>query len=323
MTHPVRPHRRAVLAAAAIAALPRAVAAFPDRPLRGLVGFPPGAIPDMLMRLYAPGMGERLGQPVVAENRPGVAGALAAEALVRAPADGHTVLMMPPNITVLPLARRNLPFDVADVLPIAGTATVPLVLVVPPSLGVRDLAGFLRLARERGDRLAYGHSGIIASPNLCMSLLMEATGITPTAVTYRGDPETITGLLSGAVQTGYVFLGGAVPHLREGRLVGLGITSEAREPGFPDLPTMAELGLPQVTFSGWWALAVARATPAEVRERLAAAVRETRRDETVRARLAAVGARPFDLDGDALLGFVARERERMTALYRRIGVQPE
>jgi tripartite-type tricarboxylate transporter receptor subunit TctC len=316
--------RPLLLGATAALALPRSSrAAFPDRPIRALVGFPPGSIPDVSMRLLAPGLGERLGQSVVVENRPGAAGAIAAEALARATPDGHTILMMPANLHVLPAVRRNLAFDVTEVVPVAGAALAPLVLLVSPSLGVSDLAGFLRVARERGDGLAYGHSGPVASPNLCMSLLMQAAGITPTGITYRGDPEIITGLLTGAVQAGFVFLGSAAPQLREGRLRGLGITSEQRVALLPNLPTMVEQGQPSVTFSGWWAVAVPRGTPAEAQRKLVEAIRAMRGSAELAPRLEAAGALPLALDGAEMAAFNARERDRMAALYRQLGVQPE
>ena len=329
MTGPAPLRRRALLAAGLAAPIMAALArparaqSFPDRPLRGFIGFVPGTIPDLSMRLLAPGMGERLGQPVVVENRPGAAGAIAVEAMLRAPADGHTMLMMPANVLVLHLARRNPGFDVAEILPIAGAVTAPMVLVVPPSLGVSDLAGFLALARERGDRLAYSHSGTVASPNLCFSLLAQATGITPTGIAYRGDPEMITAMLSGATQAAFTFLGSSVPQVRDGRLRALAVTSERRVAQLPDVPTIAELGYPAVTYSGWWAVTVPRAVPAAAQQRLIEAVRIVRALPETVARMEGFGALPLERDGAALQGFAAAEQTRLAALYRAIGVQPE
>lgn len=317
--------RRLLLAglAATLAAPRPARAAFPDRPLRALIGFVPGTIPDLSMRLLSAGMADRLGQPVIVENRPGAAGAIAVEAMLRAPPDGQTLLMMPANAMVLDLARKNPGYSPDDLLPVAGGVTAPMALVVPPSLGVTDLAGFLALARTRGDALAYAHSGTVASPNLCMSLLAQAAGITPTGIAYRGDPEMITAMLSGAAQAAFTFLGSAVPQVREGRLRALAVTAEQRVAQLPDVPTMAELGLPAVTYSGWWTITIPRAVPAEVQARLIDAVRPVRALPETVARIAAIGALPLDRDGAALQEFAAAERTRLAALYRAIGVQPE
>jgi tripartite-type tricarboxylate transporter receptor subunit TctC len=323
MTAPSRRLILAGLAAATLAAPRPARAAFPDRPLRALIGFVPGTIPDVSMRLLGPGMGERLGQPIVVENRPGAAGAIAVETMLRAPADGHTLLMMPANVLVLSLARKNPGFDAADLLPLAGAVTAPMVLVVPPALGVTDLAGFLRLARERGERLVYAHSGTVASPNLCFSLLAQATGITPTGIAFRGDPEMITNLLSGSAQAAFTFLGSSVPQVRDGRLRALAVTSERRVSQLPDVPTIAELGFPAVTYSGWWTVTVPRATPPEAQRRLIEAVRAVRTLPETVTRMEGFGALPLDRDGAALQAFAAAERERLAALYRAIGVQPE
>ena len=132
------------------------------RPLRLLVGFPPSAIPDRVARLVAPALTDILGQPVLIENRPGAGGALAAEALLRAPPDGRTLMMMAQYLPVLPAVQRHVPFDPAEILPLAGTAQAPRVRRVPPA-GPADLAGFVALAKARGDTLAHGPSGLASA----------------------------------------------------------------------------------------------------------------------------------------------------------------
>ncbi|MDO9709310.1 tripartite tricarboxylate transporter substrate binding protein [Paracraurococcus lichenis] len=321
---PIAPPRRA-LARRALLAAPLALpaAAQTARPVRLLVGFPPSAIPDLVSRILAPALTEALGQPVVVENRPGAGGALAAEALLRAPADGQTLMMMAQYLPVLPAVQRHVPFDVGDVLPLAGTAQAPLVLLVPPGLGVRDLAGFLALARARGESLPYGHSGLASAPNLAMALLRDATGIAPLAVAYKGEPEILNGLLTGAVECGFGFLAGASAQIRGGRLQGLGITAAGRAALLPAVPDFAELGLPAVRIGAWWAVAVPRATPPAVQARITGAVRAVRSMPETRARLGAAGCLPLDLEGAALAAFTAVERDRQLGLFRRLGVQPE
>jgi tripartite-type tricarboxylate transporter receptor subunit TctC len=295
----------------------------PARPIRLLVGFPPSSIPDLIARLMLPGLAERLGQPVVVENRPGALGALAAEAMLRAPPDGQTLLMATQFTAVLPMVLRRVPFDVAEVQLLAGTGQAPLVLVVRPDLGVTDLAGFLALARQRPEAVAYAHSGLAAAPNLAMALLAEATGIAPLAVGYRGEPEIINALLTDAVQAGFGFLAAAPAQIRAGRLLGLGVTAPERVVQLPEVPSFAELGLPAVRIGAWWAVAVPRATPPEIQVRLADAVLAVRALPEVAARLLGAGVLPLPLEGAELLAFNARERTRHLELFRRLGVEPE
>lgn len=298
-------------------------AAFPDRPIRALIGFPPGTPPDIAMRLLAPAMAERLGQPVVVENRPGASGALAAQALLRAPADGHTLLMMAAAALALPALQRQPPYDGEALRPIAGAAYAPMVLLLQPALGVADMANFLAFARLRGEALRYGHSGPASAPARAMGLLAEASGITPHGVGYRGDADVAMAVLSGQVQAGFAFLGSAMELIRDGRLRALAITSPERVAAFPNLPSMAELGMPEVDVIGSWAVTVPEQTPEATRQALIAAVRAARAAPGYAERLAMAGALPLTLDGPALLANYRRLRDDTVALLRRLGVQPE
>ncbi|MBK1661015.1 hypothetical protein CKO45_22625 [Paracraurococcus ruber] len=253
-------------------------------------------------------------------RRPGANTALATEALLRAPPDGHTLMTMPQFVPALPAVQRVSGFDVADLLPLAGTAQAPLVLVVPPRLGVADLPGFLALARTRGEALSFAHAGHAGVPNLAMALLAEATGIRPMGVAFR---NTVQPLLSGDVDCAFGFLHDAVPQIRAGKLVGLAVTTPARSPLLPEIPCFAELGLPAVEIAAWFAVTVHRAVPPPLQARLIAAVEAVRPDPAVQDRLTAAGFAPFALDGAALQEFARRERDRHLALFARLGVTPE
>ncbi|MDO9709311.1 tripartite tricarboxylate transporter substrate binding protein [Paracraurococcus lichenis] len=313
------PTRRALLGAVALAA-PALAQSWPTRPIRMLVGYPPGSPPDLIGRVFGPGMGERLGQPVLVENRPGANTALATEALLRAPADGYTLMMMPQFVPALPAVQRVSGFDVADLQPLAGTGQAPMVLLVPPALGVTDLAGFLALARARGDRLGFAHAGHAGVPNLAMALLAEAAGIRPMGVAFR---NTVTPLLSGDVDCAFGFLGDAAPQVRAGKLVGLAVTTRARSPLLPEVPSFAELGIPAVEIAAWFAVTVHRAVPAPLQARLTEAVRQVRAEPEVAGRLEGAGLSIFPLDGAALQDFALRERDRHLLLFERLGVRPD
>lgn len=325
MASAIRASRRLLLSGGgAVSLAPRAVAQpWPERPLRALVGFPPGTPPDLAIRLLAGPVGERLQQPVIIENRSGASGLIAAEALARAPADGHTWLIMPIGTPMQLAMRRAPPVDATELLPVAGIAQAPMVLLASPTLGVTDLAGFLALARARGERLSAGTSGTISAPGRAMALLAEASGIAPTTVSYRGDADIATALLSHQLDAGFVFLGSALEPARDGRLRALAITAPVRVALLPNLPTTAELGLPEVDVGGAWAVVVSRRTPDAVQARIAEAVRAARGTAAYRERLASAGALPLDLDGEALRDAFARDRDRQVALLRRLGVEPE
>ncbi len=326
MSRGVFTSRRIVLSSGgALAVAPRRGRAqsWPNRPLRALIGFPPGTPPDIAMRLLAAPLAERLGQPVVVENRSGASGLIAAEAVVRAPADGSTLLVMPMGMLTQLAMRRAPPFEAAALLPVAGIALAPMLLLTSPTLGVTDMAGFQALARARGTALSIGTSGRVSAPARAMALLAEAAGLTPTAIGYRGDADIATALLAGQLDAGFVFLGPAMEPVRDGRLRGLATTAPARLLAFPGIPTTAELGLAEVDVVGAWAVSVSAETPSGIQAELAEAVRIVRGSAAFRDRLAAAGALPLDVDGAVLRAAFARDRDGQVALLRRMGVEPE
>jgi tripartite-type tricarboxylate transporter receptor subunit TctC len=171
--------------------------------------------------------------------------------------------------------------------------------------------------------VAYAHSGLAAAPNLAMALLAEATGITPLGVGFRGEPEIINALLTGAVQAGFGFLAAAPAQIAAGRLLGLAVTAAERVSQLPEVPSFAELDLPSVRIGAWWAVAVPRATPPATQARLIEAVQAVRALPEVASRLLGAGVLPLPIDGPDLLAFNARERLRHLELFRRLGVEPE
>jgi len=314
-------HRR-TLSAATLAA-PALAQAQPSRPMRILVGFPPGAVPDTTARLLAPGIGQRLGETVVVENRPGAVSAIAAQALLQAPADGRTLLLLPSPLLGIRQMVRNPGFDPADLTLLAAALSAPMVLCVPPSLGVRDLAGFVALAKREGDALAYGTTGVGGAQSLAMGLLAEAAGLSNTRVTFRGESEIVGALLGGALQSAFLFIGAAGSLAADGRVVALGASSLERVPQIPAIPTLAEQGFPAASFTTWWGVAAARATPPAIQARLAEAIAAARAEPQVQARIAALGGSPLPLEGAAAEAFATREAATLTALMQRLGVTPE
>lgn len=301
-----------------------AQAVWPNRPLRLLVGFPAGGSADIPARAMVQAIGDALGQPILVENRAGAGGAIAAEAVARAPADGHTLLMLPSGALLLPLLRRDIGFDpFADFQPIAMVAEAPPVLCVPRALGIASLAGFVALLRQRGEALSYALSGPGTSSQINFALLMQATGTRATAAGYRGDPDMLVDLLAGRVQAVFLSVQTALAHVRDGSLVALGIAGAARSPVLPEVPSMAEAGLPTVAYVPWWGVAAPRGTPAAVIERLEAVIRPVVTSAAFRDRVRSFGAEPRDMGRDAFAALVAEERHRLAAVAATADLRPE
>jgi len=318
--------RRVVGGSLTMVALRRADAQtpWPRQPVRLLVGFPPGGSADIPARALAQAIGDTLGQPILVENRSGAGGAIAAEAVAHAAADGHMLLMLSSGALLLPMLRRGLSFDpFVDFQPVAMVAEAPPVLCVPKALGVADVASFVTLLRQSGERIAYALSGPGTSSQLNFALLMRATETKATAVGYRGDPDMLQDLLVNRVQATFLSVQTAAAHIRDGALVGLGVAGANRSPVLPDVPSMAEAGLPTVAYVPWWGIAAPRGTPLTVRDRLAEAVRKVVASVEFRDRLGALGAQPLNLGPQEFAALVAAERERLAAVAAAAGLKPE
>lgn len=319
--------RRPLIASAALALADapsaRAQAAYPTRPIRILVGFPPGGGVDLTARPLLPHLQARLGQPVVVDNRPGANGNLAVDATVKAPADGYTLLFGNTGpIAANPSLYRNLPFDtLRDLAPVAQVIQNPLVLVVAPALGVSGLGEFLALARRRPGELNMGTGGNGGSPHLTLEALKRREGLDIVHVPYRGSAPALQDLLGGRVQVmidAYNLFRGA--H-EAGQVRVLAITSMERHPALPNVPTMDEAGLRGFESVGWQGLFAPAATPAPVLERLEGAVRQALTESDLPQTYLAQGSLPRFADGATFRKTVADDRRRLGELIRAAGVQ--
>ncbi|WP_178130532.1 tripartite tricarboxylate transporter substrate binding protein [Reyranella sp. CPCC 100927] len=318
--------RRIVGAPLAVLALRSAQAQghWPNQPIRLLVGFPAGGSADIPARALAQAIGDTLGQPIVVENRAGAGGAIAAEAVAHASADGHMLLMLPSGALLLPMLRRSLPFDpYTDFQPIAMVAEAPPVLCVPSALGMTDLAAFIAQLRRPDHALTYALSGPGTSSQINFALLMQATGTTAVAAMYRGDPDMLRDLLANRVQATFLSVQTALPHIASGALVALGVAGETRCSAMPGVPSMAELGLPSVAYVPWWGIAAPKGLAHPIRDRLAVAIRRVVTSADFRQRLAQLGADPRDLGPQDFAALIAAERQRLAAIATTAGLKPE
>jgi tripartite-type tricarboxylate transporter receptor subunit TctC len=302
-------------AALAITAFGAWAQSYPAKPVHMVVPFAAGGVVDTTARLLAPKMSAALGQPLIIDDHPGAGGNIAADFVAKAPADGYTVLITTHGQAISPGLYRKLPFDAErDFAAITQIASSFLVLVANPQLPATTVQELLALVRARPGKLNYGSTGLGAPPHLVGELFRQATGIDVVHVPYKGDAPMYQALLGGEIDFAFGPLGNAIQHVRSGKLRALGMTDARRSPAIPDVPTMAEAGVPALELTGWLGLFAPAGTPRPVIERLYAAMRETIETPAVRERFPALGYEPVGSTPEA---FAARYK-RDVALYARV-----
>jgi tripartite-type tricarboxylate transporter receptor subunit TctC len=324
---PIGRRRTLTLLATAVAApLPARAqgGGFPSRPIRILVAWPAGGGVDTPTRLIAPVMSRHLGQPVVLDNRGGATGSIGEAEAARAAPDGYTVLSTGLSMATNPLVMRGLSYDPATAFaPVAEVARAPLLLVVRADHPARSLAQLLEMLRAAPGRMTFFSSGQIGGPHLTGIMLLKRAGATATHVSYRGGSQSIAGVMGGDTDFGFSTLPQAVPLVKEGRLRALGVSSPARMPLLPEVPTIAEQGFPGFErFEGvnFW---VPAGTPAPVIARLNEAVAVGVRDPEVRERLDQLGITGIGSTPEALAGGWTAYVAWATELIRSEGIRME
>ena len=263
---------------------------WPSKPLRIVVGFPPGASADVAARLVAAKMSESLGQSVLIENKPGAGSNIATESVVRAPADGYTLLLGTIANTINASLSKNLPFDFGrDLAPVASLASLPNLLVVTPSLGVSTVQELVAAAKRKPGEILYGSSGNGTGPHLSGELFNLMAGVKLTHVPYKGSPQAMTDLLGGRVQAMFAPASTALPHIKAGTLKVLAVSSAKRTGASPELPTIAESGLPGFETAVWFGLLAPAGTPRDIIERLNREANRALADPAVKTQFAAQG----------------------------------
>ena len=283
--------RRRLLAAAAVAsALPTRApyaqdAAFPSRPIRFVVPYPPGGGNDDVARLLAEPLGRGLGQPVVIDNRPGASGMLAGEYLARSAPDGYTIMIDHTGIVMNPSLFARTPFDLLkDLAPVIQLVRLTNFMVAHPSLPARNAADLIALAKAQPGKINYSSPGIGSPQHIDMEVFRKAAGIDIVHVPYRGGAPATTATLANEVQV--MFSGTtALPHIRGGTLRALGTTGATRSPLAPDVPTIAEAGLPGYEYTSWFAFFVPAKTPPEIIRKMHADTVAVLAEAPIRAKL--------------------------------------
>ena len=322
---PTEPTRRTMLALLGSLVPAAALAAYPDRPVKLVVALAPGGPADTAARVFAPYFAEQLGQNVVIENRTGASSVIGTESVVRSPPDGYTLLFgSSSSFAVNPAVMKNLRFDVQKDLKLVGLVSyTPHVLVVRSSLAAGSLAELIALAKARPGKLTYASSGAGGAIHLASELFKREAGVDLVHVPYRGGGPAVMGLLTGDVD---VFINDAsttVENVRAGKLKALAMAWTKRSPLLPEVPTFAELGLPAVISSSWFALAAPVETPADVIGRLAAAMPQVFASASYQTRLEKLGLEQFALDPEQSAAFIRAEFDKWAAVAKSANIQVE
>lgn len=321
--------RRLTLAALAVATTFGAVGVasaqnYPDRPIRMVLPFPPGGVTDLLARALAEKLAPRLGQPVVVDNRAGAGTVLASDTVARAPADGYTILLAASSLGTAPLLYEKVGYDaIRSFAPITQVASVVHVLVVNPTLPVNSVAELVAHSKQNPDKLSYASTGMGTSTHLEGELFKSMAQASMTHIPYRGSGPALTDLVAGRTQVMFDAWGSSGPFVKAGKLRALAVTTSKRSEVLPELPTVAESGLPGYEAMPWLGLVAPAGTPAAVVERLHREVNEVLKEPDVRERFKAWG---LDIIGNTpteFASFLRRDIDQWTQVIRSANIKAE
>src|SRR5262245_2404602 len=309
--------------AAALTAVSRIASAqaYPTRPVRIVVGFAPGGGADITVRLIGQWLSERLGRQFVIENRPGAGGNIATEAVVRAPADGYTLLMVGGYNAINATLYDKLKFNfIRDIAPVAGIMRVSNVMAVNPSVPAETVPELIAYAKANPLKLTMGSPGYGSSPHVSGELFKMMTGVDILNVSYRG--VMLTDLLGGQVQVGFPTIVASIEYIKTGRLRALAVTTATRLDALPDVPTVGEF-VPGYEASTWYGVGAPKTTPAEIIEKLNEEINAGLAEPKMKSRLADLGGTPL-LGSPADLGkLIADETEKWAKVIKSAGIKPE
>jgi tripartite-type tricarboxylate transporter receptor subunit TctC len=297
---------------------------YPSRPVRIISPFAPGGGNDALCRILSQRLGENLKQQVIVENRAGANGIVGSEVAARSAPDGYTIVLIPSGHAVNASLYRKLPFDsIRDFSPITLVGSSPLVLAVHPSLPARSVKELIALARARPGQLTYVSAGVGSSGHLGGALFETLTNTKMTHIPYKGMAVAIVDLMSGQVTMTFGTSLSVVPHVRSGRLRALATTGAKRSPALPDLPTVAEAGVPGYEASLWYGFVGPARLPPEIVTRLNSAIVAVLQSPDIRERLASQGVDPQYNTPEEFAKLLVNDLDRWAKVIQRAGVQPE
>jgi len=322
------PRRRflqlAATAAASSAVSDRAFAqSYPTRPVRFVVPFPAGGTTDILARILGQHLSEKLGEQVVIENKPGGGTNIAVQHVVNSPADGYTLLMTLATNSINPWLYKSLPFDFKrDITPVSGLASQPLVFDVATSVPAKNVAEFVAYAKANPGKVTFGSFGARTVSHLTIELIKSATGINVLHVPYRGGAPMLTDMIAGRIQAGIDALPNSLPQVRRGTVRCLAVTSPARSPVLPDVPTLSET-FKDLVVDAWVGIGVRTGTPTEVIERLNRDINASLSNPDLKKRYADVGSTPLIMSAAEAHARIASDTEMWGKVVKKAGLKPE
>jgi tripartite-type tricarboxylate transporter receptor subunit TctC len=322
------PRRQILHLAAGAAALPAVsrmarAQTYPTRSVRLIIGIAPGSSPDILGRLLAQWLSERLGQPFIVENRPGGGGNIAIEAVVKAPADGNTLLLVTIQSAVNATLYEKLNYNfVRDIAPVAGISRQTLALEVTPSFPAKTVPEFIAHAKAHPGKLSMATPGNGSTPHVAGELFKMMAGVDMIHVPYRGGAPALTDLIGGQVQMTFADITSSIEYVRTGKLRALAVSSATRSDALPDIPPLADF-LPGYEASGWFGIGAPRNTPAEIVERLNKEINAGLADPKIKARYAELGATALAGSPADFGKFIADETEKWAKVIRAANIKPE
>jgi tripartite-type tricarboxylate transporter receptor subunit TctC len=283
---------------------------YPTKPVRLVVTYPPGGGADLMARLIAPKMGEALGQPVVVENKAGASGQIGAAEVARAAPDGYTIMLDASSFAVNPSLYAKLPYDPANAFqPLAVLALYPNMLVVTPSYPPRDVRELVALAKAKPGSVAFASSGNGSAQHLAGELFKQRAGVDMTHIPYKGGGPALNDVMGGQVPVFFANVASGLAHVKGGKLRALAVTGAKRASSLPDLPTMAEAGMPGYEVYEWNAVFAPAGTPAPVVEKLAAAIAKAMQSPEVKERVATLGGEIAGLGPQEATKFIREQTE--------------
>lgn len=296
---------------------------YPNKPVRVVVTFPPGGSADAMVRLLAPRLTDRLGQQVVVDNRPGAGGNIGLTAVAKAPADGYLIGVGAAGaLSANASLYAQMPFDTArDFKPVTMLAAIPFVIVGHPSLAARTLPQVIALAKSQPGKLSMAHGGNGTAMHLSTALLAQMADVKLVEVPYRGSGPAALDVLAGQVPLGLVDLPAALQQIKAGKLIAFAVTSPQRLPMLPDVPTVAEAGLPGYDSTGWFGVVAPAGTPAPVIARLNAEITAALNDEGIKASMRALGVEPAPSTVEAFDAYIKSETQKWAKVIKTAGIK--
>ncbi len=303
---------------------PARAQAYPSAPVKIIVPFTAGSATDILARTVGERLSASLGQPFIVENRPGAGGTIGSNLVAKAAADGLTLAVVSTGHVVNHVLYPGIPYDtLKDFAGVSPLATLPSVLIVPPSLGVKTEKELIDLAKSKPGELNYGTAGVGSAAHINQEKFNRATGIRVVHIPFKGTPEILNEAMGGRIQLAWVPLVSSVGPLRDGKLLALAVSTPARTTVLPGVPTIAEAGVPGGEFNFWVAMLAPAKTPREIVNRLNAEIGKAEQQPEVRQRLSNLGAEPMPMSPEAFDAFIREQFDDLGKVMRAAGARPQ